>query len=64
MATIDLTRAVATWIMGFQLLATVFARAQEDNDWFESKVRPLLVDHCYECHSGTKSKGGLLLDHP
>ncbi|MFM8187130.1 MAG: PSD1 and planctomycete cytochrome C domain-containing protein [Pirellula sp.] len=62
MATIDLSRAVATWILGFQLLATVFARAQEDNDWFEAKVRPLLVDHCYECHSGTKSKGGLLLD--
>jgi hypothetical protein len=33
-------------------------------DFFESKVRPLLVDHCYECHSAKadKAKGGLRLD--
>ena len=37
-------------------------QAQDTNDWFESKVRPIFVEHCYECHSGTKSKGGLLLD--
>lgn len=36
--------------------------AQEGFDWFESKVRPILLDHCYECHSGTRSEGGLLLD--
>ena len=24
----------------------------DDNDFFESKIRPLLVQHCYECHSG------------
>ncbi|HET6406818.1 MAG TPA: DUF1549 domain-containing protein, partial [Chthoniobacteraceae bacterium] len=32
--------------------------------FFESKVRPLLVDRCYECHSAKaeKVKGGLLLD--
>ena len=29
---------------------------------FEKSVRPLLVSHCYECHSGSESKGGLLLD--
>ena len=35
-----------------------------DFDFFERKVRPLLVEHCYECHSTAsgKSKGGLLLD--
>ena len=26
--------------------------AADDNDFFESKIRPLLVQHCYECHSG------------
>ncbi len=33
-------------------------------DFFESKVRPLLADHCYECHSAQadKAKGGLRLD--
>ena len=32
--------------------------------FFESKIRPVLVQHCYKCHSvGTgKSEGGLLLD--
>ena len=33
-------------------------------DFFESKVRPVLADHCYKCHSAQadKVKGGLLLD--
>ncbi len=33
-------------------------------EFFESKVRPILVEHCYRCHSaGSKSiKGGLRLD--
>jgi hypothetical protein len=33
-------------------------------DYFESKVRPVLVEHCYKCHSAqSKSlKGGLRLD--
>lgn len=32
--------------------------------FFENEVRPLLVKHCYECHSqeSGKAKGGLLLD--
>ncbi|MFM7167168.1 MAG: DUF1553 domain-containing protein [Planctomycetaceae bacterium] len=30
-------------------------------DFFESKVRPLLIRHCYECHSGEKIKGSLSL---
>jgi len=32
--------------------------------FFESKVRPLLVEHCYECHSARaeKLKAGLMLD--
>ena len=33
-------------------------------EFFEKKVRPALVKHCYECHSAKseKVKGGLLLD--
>lgn len=30
--------------------------------FFENKVRPLLADHCYECHGEKKQKGGLRLD--
>ncbi|MBL9151827.1 MAG: PSD1 domain-containing protein [Verrucomicrobiales bacterium] len=44
------------------LLVTGAARA-EDAAFFESKIRPILVEHCYECHSADqKQKGGLLLD--
>lgn len=31
-------------------------------EFFEKKVRPLLVAHCYECHSDKDVKGGLRLD--
>ena len=32
--------------------------------FFEKRVRPVLVNRCYECHSaGKKIKGGLRLDH-
>ncbi len=31
-------------------------------EFFEKKVRPLLVDHCYECHGEKKQRGGLRVD--
>ena len=36
-----------------------------DLTFFESKIRPVLSEKCYECHSaiGDKVKGGLRLDH-
>src|SRR5262249_30689108 len=30
--------------------------------FFESKVRPVLVENCYKCHGTSKQKGGLRLD--
>ena len=35
-----------------------------EHDFFESKIRPVLAEKCYGCHSveSGKSKGGLLLD--
>jgi len=38
--------------------------SEEDLSFFESEVRPLLVKHCYECHSADAKevKGGLRLD--
>jgi Protein of unknown function (DUF1553)/Protein of unknown function (DUF1549)/Planctomycete cytochrome C len=35
-----------------------------DLDFFEKKIRPVLVKHCYECHSvvGEEMEGGLMLD--
>lgn len=37
-------------------------RADEGHAFFEAKVRPLLVTHCFGCHGGDKTKGGLSLD--
>jgi len=34
----------------------------EQIEFFENSVRPLLAEHCYECHQGTKAKLGLKLD--
>jgi hypothetical protein len=36
----------------------------EQLDFFESKIRPLLVEHCYNCHSseGQGTRGGLAVD--
>jgi hypothetical protein len=35
----------------------------EQTAFFENKIRPILVERCYECHSAEqKQKGGLLLD--
>lgn len=33
----------------------------EEREFFEKQVRPLLVKRCFECHGGTKAKGGLSL---
>ncbi len=39
--------------------------ADDGTDFFEKKIRPILVTHCYECHSSDSKKlgGNLLLDH-
>jgi hypothetical protein len=38
--------------------------APEGIDFFEKHIRPVLVEHCYECHSASAAapKGGLRLD--
>src|SRR6516164_5066639 len=61
------------WCTGFVLLAlgAALVPAQEKSrpdpaavEFFENKIRPVLVEHCFRCHSSTakKLKGGLLLD--
>ena len=51
----------------FSLLENCFGQESEfsssDIDFFEKKVRPLLVDHCLECHGADNNKirGGLRL---
>jgi hypothetical protein len=46
------------------MAALLLVLAQSDLDFFEKKVRPILVERCHECHSAgaKKLKGGLYLD--
>ena len=39
-----------------------YAAAAAPEDLFESRIRPLLVEHCFECHAGDTAEGGLRLD--
>jgi mono/diheme cytochrome c family protein len=58
--------------LGAALLAAAGVVAAEDTrpteepaalEFFERKIRPLLVDNCYNCHSAnTNAKGGLRVD--
>ncbi|MFP6762297.1 MAG: DUF1549 domain-containing protein, partial [Planctomycetaceae bacterium] len=36
--------------------------AQTDHDFFEAKIRPLLIKHCLQCHGPVKQEAGLRLD--
>src|SRR4051812_4763040 len=46
------------------LIATAAEPTKSELDFFESKIRPLLTDRCYKCHSSKseKLKGGLSLE--
>ncbi|MBI5775368.1 MAG: DUF1553 domain-containing protein [Verrucomicrobia bacterium] len=61
----------ADWLMalmiavGFGFCFQACAGDAAGTEFFEAKIRPLLVEHCYECHSAESKKGvkgGLRLD--
>jgi hypothetical protein len=47
----------------FFVSVAVSAAEPDGAEFFESRIRPALVMHCYECHSADKAKGGLRLDY-
>jgi hypothetical protein len=55
---------ISTFAVFVVLAATASATAAEpiDNEYFEKKVRPILVANCVNCHGEKKQKGGLRLD--
>ncbi|MGV3772865.1 MAG: DUF1553 domain-containing protein [Verrucomicrobiales bacterium] len=66
-------RLLGTWLRAFAfslvalpvtLNAADEAISPQALEFFEAKVRPVLAENCYKCHSveSGKSKGGLLLD--
>jgi hypothetical protein len=58
-------RFFSTWTAGVLLLlasAAAQAETSPDAEFFEAKIRPLLVKHCQECHGEQKQEAGLRLD--
>ena len=53
-------------LAGIGILSADAAVESLSSEFFETKIRPVLVDQCYDCHSvaANKTKGGLLLDSP
>lgn len=54
-------------LLAASLLCAVTAAADPTSDaarleFFEKRIRPILVQSCYECHAGENVKGGLRLD--
>ena len=39
-----------------------FIQADDSEQFFESRIRPLLIEKCLECHNAEKQSGGLRLD--
>ncbi|MBI1831783.1 MAG: DUF1549 domain-containing protein, partial [Planctomycetes bacterium] len=56
--------AAAAWPHVAQAQKGAIVQAREGIEFFEAKIRPVLVNNCYECHSAksSKLKGGLYLD--
>ncbi len=57
-------RVVAVLALALSSSAWASEPSPEDLAFFESKVRPILVEHCYSCHSAgaKKLRGNLFLD--
>jgi hypothetical protein len=55
-------RAFAILALGTSSLAAADLKPA-DLEFFESKIRPVLVAECYECHDAKKQKGDLRLDY-
>lgn len=49
-------------VVGTSVVAADEQVDSEGMEFFEKNVRPLLVAHCYDCHSGEEQQGGLQLD--
>ena len=55
---------VSIWVVFLSLEGAWAQESAEKLAFFEKKIRPVLVEHCYECHesSSEQLKGGLAVD--
>lgn len=50
-------------VLGSIASANQETNSKEQFEFFEKRVRPILVERCYECHGAKEASGGLRLDH-
>ena len=55
-------RITAPLLLVHSLMSGVGAATPAELDFFEQRIRPVLVAECYECHGPLKQKGGLRVD--
>ncbi|MCY3776696.1 MAG: DUF1549 domain-containing protein [Candidatus Aminicenantes bacterium] len=57
-------RFPAPWLIVVLLSQPLSAGSADGGEFFEKKIRPLLAEHCYACHSSASQPvmGGLILD--
>jgi mono/diheme cytochrome c family protein len=55
-------RRFAPILLSLIPLAPVSAITPQETEFFEKKVRPILVEQCYKCHGPEKQKGALRVD--
>jgi hypothetical protein len=56
--------AWACFVVGPQLIyGGIVHGGDTSDDFFESRIRPVLIEHCQSCHGSKKQSGGLRLDH-
>lgn len=58
------THIKITYAIFFSLTASVAisAAGDESTDFFEKRIRPILVERCYDCHGEETAEGNLRLD--
>jgi hypothetical protein len=58
-------KTLVKMFLGLAVLGkSVLANNPSELEFFENKIRPVLAEHCYECHNSVKkAKGDLVLDY-
>jgi len=58
-------KTIVNFLIAITVCNNLFALTKEEIDFFEKKIRPVLSESCYKCHSSKseKVKGKLLLDN-
>ena len=56
------TFLLLTALLGFYCANCTTSWADDGTDFFENKIRPILVKHCYECHGEDEQESDLRLD--